>query len=90
MAILFTVHTTLPSSSGIRESTDHRPQSVATARQLGLFVDQSGNPLDDGTPIFLSPEWGCVSPFAMTEDEIEWKKRDDYWYQYTMTPALLH
>lgn len=35
---------------------------------LGLFVDQSGNTVN-GAIEFLSPEWGYVSPFALTEED---------------------
>ena len=35
---------------------------------LGMFIDQSGNPID-GAIDFLSPEWGYVSPFALTEED---------------------
>ena len=55
--------------------------------QLGLFVDQSGNPLNGGAPPFLGPEWGYVSPFAMNEDEITWKKHEDYWYPIYHDPG---
>ena len=36
---------------------------------LDLFIDQSGNEIPFNTPDFLSPEWGNVSPFALTEDD---------------------
>ncbi len=34
---------------------------------LTTFIDQSGNVLPGATPPFLSPEWGNVTPFALTE-----------------------
>jgi len=34
---------------------------------LDVFIDQAGNPIPVNTPDFLSPEWGNVSPFAMTD-----------------------
>lgn len=34
---------------------------------LEFFVDQSGNPIPLGYPEFLSPEWGDVSTFAMSD-----------------------
>ncbi len=34
------------------------------------FVDQSGNPFGGLVPEFLSPEWGKVSPFALSEDDL--------------------
>lgn len=35
------------------------------------FVDQSGNVFPLNTPEFLSPEWGEVTPFALTPDNLE-------------------
>ncbi|WP_339625842.1 FG-GAP-like repeat-containing protein [uncultured Winogradskyella sp.] len=38
---------------------------------LGLdsFIDQSGNIIDTNAPPFLSPEWGNVASFALSEDD---------------------
>ncbi|HUP22905.1 MAG TPA: vanadium-dependent haloperoxidase [Thermoanaerobaculia bacterium] len=36
---------------------------------LDVFVDQNGIIIPGGSPPFLSPEWGRVVPFAMTEKE---------------------
>ncbi|WP_243472345.1 FG-GAP-like repeat-containing protein [Winogradskyella sp. MH6] len=38
---------------------------------LGLesFIDQSGNIIDSNVPPFLSPEWGNVYGFALTEED---------------------
>jgi len=33
---------------------------------LSYFIDQSGNVIPGGFPPFLSPEWGRVTPFALT------------------------
>jgi hypothetical protein len=35
--------------------------------RLEFFIDQGGIPIDNNTPPFLSPEWGEVTPFALTE-----------------------
>jgi len=45
------------------------------------FVDQSGNSIPGGTPEFLGPEWGFVTPFALTDDELSVFQRDEdtYW-----------
>ena len=40
----------------------NRWQAIA----LTLFIDQAGNPIT-GAPEFLSPEWGSVVPFALTD-----------------------
>jgi len=37
--------------------------------RLNFFIDQGGIPIDDNTPPFLSPEWGEVTPFSLTEAE---------------------
>jgi len=36
---------------------------------LDVFIDQSGFEIPFNTPPFLSPEWGNVTPFAMTADD---------------------
>jgi len=43
---------------------------------LDVFIDQSGNPIPFNTPAFLSPEWGNVTPFAMTADDLTVHQRD--------------
>jgi len=48
---------------------------------LQVFIDQSGNVYPITTPPFLSPEWGNVAPFSMTENDLTVYQRDgfDYW-----------
>ncbi|MFK7749445.1 MAG: T9SS type A sorting domain-containing protein [Kordia sp.] len=36
-----------------------------------VYIDQSGNPFPLNTPAFLSPEWGQVSPFALSYDNLQ-------------------
>ena len=36
---------------------------------LSVFIDQSGNPIPGQALPFLSPEWGNLPPFAMTEED---------------------
>ena len=52
--------------------------------ELDSFVDQSGNPLPGTIPEFLSPEWGEVSPFAMSDSNLTTFQRngDDYLVYY--------
>ena len=38
---------------------------------LETFVDQSGNLIEGDTPEFLSPEWGDVKPFSLTNDDVK-------------------
>ncbi|WP_299766874.1 T9SS type A sorting domain-containing protein [uncultured Dokdonia sp.] len=35
------------------------------------FIDQSGNQIPTQVPDFLSPEWGIVTPFALSEEDLE-------------------
>jgi len=54
------------------------------------FIDQAGNPLENNTPGFLSPEWGIVSPFSLQTEDLTIYQRDgfDYWiYHDPGTPA---
>lgn len=50
------------------------------------FIDQGGNEFDD-QPEFLSPEWGDVIPFSMTEDDVEINERDGNEYRTWMNPG---
>ena len=52
---------TLPGNAYIKFPNKWQPITFDT------FVDQSGNVYPDKVPSFLSPEWGNVSPFALTE-----------------------
>ncbi|MEM9679404.1 MAG: FG-GAP-like repeat-containing protein, partial [Bacteroidota bacterium] len=47
---------------------------------LDLFIDQGGNIVDGNVPEFLSPEWGNVWSFALTDDDLTIYSRegDDY------------
>ena len=50
---------------------------------LELFIDQAGNLVPGNTPQFLSPEWGKVVPFAMTEEDLSIYERDgEEWWVY--------
>lgn len=53
---------------------------------LGLFIDQSGNPITE-EPEFLSPEWGQVSPFALTEADKTTYQRDGFDYEVYFDPG---
>ncbi len=59
---------------------------------LEFFIDQSGNPIPGGASEFLSPEWGQVTPFALTEEDLTIYNRDgfDYWVYHDpgAPPAL--
>jgi hypothetical protein len=54
---------------------------------LSLFVDQAGNPIFD-EPEFLSPEWGQVLPFALTDTDKTIYQRDGFDYQVFFDPGI--
>ena len=58
---------------------------------LDVFIDQSGNEIPFNTPEFLSPEWGKVVPFAMTENDLNIYQRDgqDWWVYHDPGPPPL-
>lgn len=59
---------------------------------LQFFVSQSGFPVPTGYPPFLSPEWGQVTPFALSQQDLSVNHRGgfDYWvYHDPGTPPLL-
>lgn len=47
---------------------------------LDYFVDQGGQVIVGGYPEFLSPEWGIVTPFALSPDDLTIYNRDDFDY----------
>lgn len=54
---------------------------------LALFIDQSGNLIPGDTPEFLSPEWGMVHPFALTEEDRVVYTRDGDIYPVYLDPG---
>ncbi|OAB76236.1 T9SS type A sorting domain-containing protein [Cochleicola gelatinilyticus] len=56
--------TAISGSTGLNDPNRWQPLSIEN------FVDQSGNTIPGGTPEFLSPEWGIVTPFALTEEDL--------------------
>ncbi|HVS64436.1 MAG TPA: vanadium-dependent haloperoxidase [Thermoanaerobaculia bacterium] len=57
--------------------------------ELDVFVDQAGNVLEDSkVPECLSPEWGLVRPFSLTEDDLTIHERDghQYWVYHDPGP----
>ncbi len=50
---------------------------------LDLFIDQSGNVIPGNTIPFLSPEWGQVTPFSLTDNDRTTYRRDGQtWYVF--------
>lgn len=54
---------------------------------LEFFIDQSGNPIPGGYPEFLSPEWGVVTPFALSADDLTIYSRDGFDYRVYHDPG---
>ena len=54
---------------------------------LDFFVDQSGNPLPQGVPPFQSPEWGTVTPFALSPDDLTVYEVDGNQYWLYLDPG---
>ena len=54
---------------------------------LDVFIDQSGNPIPLNTPDFLSPEWGRVTPFALSQDDLTIYQRNGFDYYVYHDPG---
>ena len=54
---------------------------------LDEFIDQSGNPIPFNTPDFLSPEWGRVTPFALSDSDLTVYNRDNFDYYVYHDPG---
>lgn len=52
----------LPGNTSMVDPNRWQPLSFNT------FIDQAGNIIPGTTPSFLSPEWGNVAPFALTDE----------------------
>ncbi|MFG0319818.1 MAG: vanadium-dependent haloperoxidase [Planctomycetota bacterium JB042] len=55
---------------------------------LDFFIDQGGNVIVGGYPEFLSPEWGQVTPFSLSQNDVTIDERDgfDYWVYHDPGP----
>ena len=51
------------------------------------FIDQAGNRIDEA-PTFLSPEWGQVVPFALSDNDKTVFSRDGFDYQVYHDPGM--
>ncbi|WP_179348380.1 FG-GAP-like repeat-containing protein [Winogradskyella pacifica] len=54
---------------------------------LETFIDQSGNLVEGDVPPFLSPEWGNVSAFALTDEGMTSYQRDGNTYNVYHDPS---
>ncbi len=61
---------TLPGTQGINDPNRWQPLS------FDFFIDQAGFEILGGIPEFLSPEWGAVTPFALSENDRQTYQRD--------------
>ncbi|MEM6633241.1 MAG: discoidin domain-containing protein [Bacteroidota bacterium] len=52
-----------------------------------VFIDQAGNVVEAAVPEFLSPEWGVVSPFALTDADKQTRTRDGDTYHVYHDPG---
>jgi hypothetical protein len=75
----------LPAFPGNPNITDpNRWQPLA----LRFFVDQAGRVIPGGSPEFLGPEWGAVTPFSLQEEDLTIYQRDgfEYWVYHDPGP----
>ena len=62
-----------PGNLGLVDFNRWQPLTVP-----GVFIDQAGNSIPfNNTPDFLSPEWGDVVPFALTQNDLTTYQRED-------------
>ena len=54
---------------------------------LDIFIDQGGNIVDSNVPAFLSPEWGNVFSFALTDEDKVTYEREGNQYQVYHDPS---
>lgn len=72
---------TIPGNDTIIDPNRWQPLAFET------FVDQSGNVIVGAIPEFLSPEWGEVAPFSLSEADRTLFVRDGYSYQVYHDPG---
>ncbi len=81
----------LPVNPPVRPEEPGNPDIVDLDRwqpiSLTLFIDQSGNPIA-GEPEFLSPEWGQVVPFALSDADKITYVRDGFEYHVYFDPGM--
>lgn len=75
-----------PGSQGMEDPNRWQPLS------FNFFIDQAGFEIPGGIPDFLSPEWGQVTPFALSAEHLTIHERvgSEYWvYHDPGPPAYL-
>ncbi len=80
----------LPINQAYGLELDNNPPVVDPNRWqplgLDIFIDQGGNVVDGNVPEFLSPEWGNVFGFALSEEDMVTYTRDGNSYQVFHDP----
>ena len=71
----------LPGNPNIVDLNRWQPLSLET------FIDQAGNPAQS-EPEFLSPEWGIVVPFALSQNDVTIYERDGFEYWVYHDPGM--
>ena len=71
----------LPGNPNINDLNRWQPLSFVE------FIDQGGNPIGSDTPEFLSPEWGQVSPFSLSDSDLTRYNRDGFDYYVYHDPG---
>lgn len=73
-----------PTVTGINEQINpNRWQPLFFNR----FIDQSGNPLPEAVPDFLSPEWGAVECFALEDSDRDLYRKAGNLYDVYLDPG---
>lgn len=68
-----------PNLANPNTSNPNRWQSLS----LTYFVDQNGNVIPGGFPPALTPEWGQVTPFSLSTDDLTIYRRGNFdWWVY--------
>lgn len=80
----------VPANSAIEPERAGNPNIVDLDRwqpiSLPVFIDQGGNVITD-EPEFLSPEWGRVMPFALSDADRTTYQRDSFDYEVYFDPG---
>lgn len=80
----------LPTNANVEPERPGNPNIVDLDRwqaiSLTQFIDQAGNPVSS-EPVFLSPEWGQVVPFALQELDRTTYTRNEFDYQVYFDPG---
>ena len=54
---------------------------------FAVFEDQSSNIIESFTPPFVTPEWGSVNPFSLTEEQASYQERAGHTYRLFLDPG---